>query len=134
MKSHTPALVLLAGLLVMPLATEVHAGTSKANADTKSSTKAAQSKPGFEISVEYTGVLDGVLEINSVKYRLAQDVSIYVSGRGAAPLGTRVEGASLYMTGEKRGTALVVRNIFVGPGASTGRAGRGQVRTKVTPQ
>lgn len=133
MKSRTPALVLLAGMLLMPLATDIHAGTSKIGSDAKTS-KAAQDKPGFTITVEYTGVLDGILEISGVKYRIAQDASIYVSGRGAAPLGTRVEGASLYMTGDKRGSTLVVRNIYVGPGASTARAGKGSIRPKVTPQ
>jgi hypothetical protein len=132
MKSRTLALVLLAALVVLPVAA-AHAGMSKADSDRKTS-KSAQSKPGFAISVDYTGALAGVLEINGAKYLLAQDVSIFVAGRGAAPMGTQVQGASLYMTGDKKGTINVVRNILVGPGSSTGRAGKGSVRPKVTPQ
>jgi hypothetical protein len=123
MKAHrkVSTFFLVSGMLAAFMAAGAHAAPFKFGADAK---RPQRLRAPYSTTVEYSGVIGGVMEINRVRYRIARDATVYVVGRGGVSAGIEVDHASLYLTGDRVSGGMLVRNVLIRPAAPSSRSGR----------
>lgn len=109
---HTLALRgALAAALALTLAAAVHADPG----DVRRGARALRKPGAFTLSAEFSGFLGGSLWIGGSEYRLARNATVYVVGRGPAPRETFLDGASVFLSGERVGRVAIVHSVIVRP-------------------
>jgi hypothetical protein len=117
-----PAILALAALLVAATVATAGAGPRPGNVPGR----ALRVARTFSVSATYTGQIAGVMWADGVRYRLAPNATVYVAGAGPVEQGHFVSGASVYLSGERHGDALLVRSVLVREDGAGGRAARGR--------
>jgi hypothetical protein len=78
----------------------VPAGNAAADSATRRDrTTQRDAAPSFDVSGEFTGTLDGEIQLGGVWYRLATDAILYEIGSGLLPSGTMVVDRHVFLSG-----------------------------------
>lgn len=104
----------LAAALLVILAADVQAGLFDVRHGAR-----PQRRPGtFALTAGYSGYLGSRLWIAGAEYRLAPNATVYVIGEGPASRDLALDGASIYIAGERSGRTAIVHSVIVRRAAS----------------
>lgn len=123
------ALAVIAALIAqLPGDTSARVAQRKAR---RSSAYAVRTSPGqFNVSVRYSGLLSGTVNIGGRDVTITPATKFYITGKGLVDEAPLLAGNAIYVSGARRGSKDVANMVMIRPRA---REGSGK-KTGIAPE